>query len=89
MKVTVATPLPSGIVGRMKALTIKQPWAELIINGLKDVENRSRLTHFRGRFAVHAGLRRADFEDLAWMRCPKGSGSRSNEHGSATRIRVG
>ncbi len=48
----------------MRALTIKQPWAELIITGLKDVENRSRRTAFRGRFAVHAGLRRADFDDL-------------------------
>ena len=48
----------------MRALTIKQPWAELIITGLKDVENRSRRTHFRGRFAVHAGLRRAEFDDL-------------------------
>jgi ASCH domain len=48
----------------MKALTIKQPWAELIMQGLKDVENRSRMTSFRGRFAVHVGLRRADFDDL-------------------------
>ena len=64
MKVTVATLPSSGMVGRMKALTMKQPWAELIISGIKDVENRSRRTHFRGRFAVHAGLRRADFEDL-------------------------
>lgn len=55
----------------MKALTIKQPWAELIIAGLKDVENRSRRTHFRGRFAVHAGLQRADFEDLDLDGMPK------------------
>lgn len=48
----------------MRALTVKQPWAELIITGLKDVENRSRRTTFRGRFAVHAGLRRAEFDDL-------------------------
>ena len=55
----------------MKALTIKQPWAELIMAGLKDVENRSRRTSFRGRFAVHAGLRRADFEDLDLDVMPK------------------
>ena len=48
----------------MKALTIKQPWAELIMRGLKDVENRSRRTSFRGRFAIHVGLRRADIGDL-------------------------
>ena len=48
----------------VRALTIKQPWAELIITGLKDVENRSQRTRYRGRFAVHAGLRRADLDDL-------------------------
>ena len=62
MRFTLAT-LPSGIVGRMTVLTVKQSWAELFISGFKDVENRSRRTTFRGRFAVHAGLRRADFED--------------------------
>ena len=55
----------------MKALTIKQPWAELIIAGLKDVENRSRRTSFRGRFAVHVGLRVAEFEDLDLDGMPK------------------
>jgi hypothetical protein len=40
----------------MKALSIKQPWAQLIIMGAKDVENRNRRTNFRGRFAVHVSL---------------------------------
>jgi hypothetical protein len=48
----------------MKALSIKQPWAQLIIIGAKDVENRTRPTSFRGRFAVHVSLRRADYEDV-------------------------
>ena len=48
----------------MKALSIKQPWAQLIIIGAKDVENRSRPTSFRGRFAVHVSLKRADYEDV-------------------------
>lgn len=55
----------------MRALTIKQPWAELIITGLKDVENRSRRTNFRGRFAVHAGRQRADFGDLDLAAMPR------------------
>ncbi|GAA3701861.1 hypothetical protein GCM10022204_18430 [Microlunatus aurantiacus] len=55
----------------MRALTIKQPWAELIVEGLKDVENRSWRTAYRGRLAVHAGLRRADFDDLALDAMPK------------------
>lgn len=40
----------------MKALSIKQPWAHLILHGGKDIENRSRRSHFEGRFLVHAGL---------------------------------
>lgn len=38
----------------MKALAIKQPWAWLIINGHKDIENRSWKTKFRGEILVHA-----------------------------------
>ena len=38
----------------MKALSIRQPWAWLIVNGYKDVENRSWQTKYRGRLYVHA-----------------------------------
>ena len=38
----------------MKALSIRQPWAWLIIYGGKDVENRSWKTNYRGEFLVHA-----------------------------------
>jgi hypothetical protein len=38
----------------MKALSIKQPWAWLIVHGGKDVENRTWHTKYRGRFLVHA-----------------------------------
>lgn len=38
----------------MKALSIKQPWAWLIVNGHKDIENRTWKTKFRGEFLVHA-----------------------------------
>lgn len=38
----------------MKVLSIRQPWAWLIINGGKDIENRSWHTKLRGRFLVHA-----------------------------------
>lgn len=38
----------------MKALSVKQPWASLIAHGIKDVENRSRRTHFRGKIYIHA-----------------------------------
>lgn len=39
----------------LKALSIKQPWAWLIVNGYKDVENRTWRTNHRGIFLVHAG----------------------------------
>ena len=38
----------------MKAITIKQPWASLVAVGLKDIENRSWKTNYRGRVLIHA-----------------------------------
>lgn len=37
------------------ALSIRQPWAWLIVNGYKTVENRTWNTHFRGEFYIHTG----------------------------------
>lgn len=39
----------------MKALTVRQPWAQLIALGVKSIETRSWSTGFRGPLAVHAG----------------------------------
>ena len=41
----------------MRALSIRQPWAWLIVNGYKDIENRTWPTQFRGRVYIHAGRR--------------------------------
>ena len=38
------------------ALSIRQPWAWLIVHGHKDIENRDWPTNFRGPLLVHAGL---------------------------------
>ena len=38
------------------ALSIRQPWAWLIVNGYKDIENRDWPTTFRGNLLVHAGI---------------------------------
>ncbi|PJZ89519.1 ASCH domain-containing protein [Leptospira levettii] len=38
----------------MKTLSIRQPWAELIVSGLKDIENRDWPTRYRGEILVHA-----------------------------------
>jgi hypothetical protein len=47
----------------MKALSIRQPWAWLIIHGGKDIENRTWHTKLRGRFLVHAakGMTKAEY----------------------------
>lgn len=49
----------------MRVLSIRQPWASLIIKGFKDVENRSWRTLIRGEIAVHASVSKAedDWED--------------------------
>lgn len=39
----------------MKVLTIKEPWATLIINGYKKYEFRSWKTNYRGKILIHAG----------------------------------
>lgn len=38
----------------MKVLTIKEPWATLIVNGYKKYEFRSWKTNYRGEFYIHA-----------------------------------
>ncbi|SDU31738.1 ASCH domain-containing protein [Desulfobacula phenolica] len=41
----------------MKAISIQQPWASLIVEGIKDVENRNWFTYYRGRIYIHTGKR--------------------------------
>lgn len=50
----------------MKALSIRQPWAWLLIHGPKDIENRDWLTRYRGPVAIHAakGMTREE-----WLNC--------------------
>ena len=50
----------------MKALSIRQPWAWLIVNGYKDIENRSWATNFRGKVYIHAG-KHFDDNALFWL----------------------
>jgi hypothetical protein len=46
-----------------KVLSIRQPWASLILAGLKDIENRTWWTPWTGRFLVHAGKKLDDSFD--------------------------
>lgn len=44
----------------MKIISIRQPWASLIASGLKDVENRTWPTRYRGPVLIHASQRADD-----------------------------
>lgn len=47
------------------ALSIRQPWAWLILNAGKDIENRDWPTNFRGRMLIHASktCTKAEYQD--------------------------
>lgn len=49
------------------ALSIKQPWAWMIVQGLKLIENRKWRASLRGWFGIHAG-KSYDTEGDAWLR---------------------
>ncbi|MFE2861008.1 ASCH domain-containing protein [Sphingobacterium multivorum] len=55
----------------MKTLSIKQPWASLIAHGIKDIENRTWATKYRGTIYIHASAKFAGdinniFTDDQW-----------------------
>jgi hypothetical protein len=43
----------------MKALSIKQPYASLIAHNIKNIENRTWKTNFRGKIFIHASAKSA------------------------------
>lgn len=55
----------------MKAISIRQPWAWLIVNGHKDIENRSWRTKYRGQVLVHAsqGVKWSDYDAAYALAC--------------------
>jgi len=44
-------------VMKYKVLSVRQPYASLLVNGIKDVENRSRRTNYRGTVLIHASAK--------------------------------
>jgi len=44
----------------IKIISIKQPWASLVVGGLKDVENQTWPTRYRGPVLIHASQRADD-----------------------------
>jgi activating signal cointegrator 1 len=43
-----------GVLKEIGAITVVQPWAEIILRRGKNVENRQRNSHYRGPIAIHA-----------------------------------
>ena len=40
----------------MKTLSVRQPWASLLVSGLKDIEDRTWAPNFKGRIMIYASL---------------------------------
>ncbi len=49
----------------MKAISIRQPWAWLIVNDFKDIENRSWDTKYRGLVLIHASTHKVTLAEYA------------------------
>lgn len=59
-----------------RALSIRQPYVELILRGKKREEYRSRRTHVRGRVYLYASLKPGNYEWAAkkyHVRCTSGT----------------
>jgi hypothetical protein len=67
----IGTPLIrwSPCFSKLPALSVRQPWAWLIVSGLKDIENRPRRSHYRGPLLIHAGLSLASctVDNIHWL----------------------
>jgi len=48
---------------KLKVLTLRQPWATLVAEGIKKYEFRSWKTNYRGKILIHAGIG-IDKEDM-------------------------
>ncbi len=61
---------------QMKAVTVRQPWASLLVIGAKKFETRTWPTNHRGRLAIHAASKFGPFERhvartaaiISWLR---------------------
>lgn len=57
----------AGSARSMRALSVRQPWAWLILHAGKDIENRDWWTGVRGPILIHAskGMTRDEYEEAA------------------------
>ena len=51
----------------MKVLAIRQPWASLIIGGIKEVEVRTFPTNIREYIAIYASRTKVKQSDMDWL----------------------
>jgi hypothetical protein len=52
----------------MKVLAVRQPWASLIIGGIKDIEVRTFPTNIREYIAIYATRTKVKQCDMDWLR---------------------
>lgn len=55
----------------MKALTVKNPFATLIAMGIKDIENRTWRTNYRGRLLIHAASQEVPLQSFDKLLTPE------------------
>ena len=55
-----------------RALSVRQPYAEMILRGTKKIEYRSVRTHIRERVYIYASTKPGDSEDFSKLRCEPG-----------------
>jgi len=65
-----APDIASGI--QNKALSIRQPYAEMILRGIKKIEYRSMPTNIRGRVYIYASLTPGEEEDFESLKAKAG-----------------
>lgn len=61
-------PRENGMRENVQYISLKQPWAWLVLMGHKDIENRGRVSHFRGELFIHASSNQQKLkEDLKYI----------------------
>jgi ASCH domain. len=69
----------SSSLENLPVLSIRQPFAWLVVNGIKDIENRSRRTHYRGPILIHASTNKSALNADNMELCQARSGLRLPE----------
>jgi len=70
------------------ALSIKQPWATLVVHGIKTIELRSWRTERRGWVYIHTG-RGVESSPAAWAHVPNNLASFAEQRGGIIgRVRI-